>query len=142
MNLLLNEEEIKAIIRKRFGNFNGMEAYIPLLQDAAKAQLSRLQELVGDEEKLESLLVGAYMKKNGWMMPVGDDDPGDYDIAVETVKWFLSLLSPLIAARVETKAREERQSFVLEFMHDYTVMPYGDFREKYHLETLKKESER
>ena len=42
------------------------------------------------EEKVEAKLVEQYMAHNGWQMPNDKStDFGDYDVALETVKWFM-----------------------------------------------------
>ena len=58
------------------------------------SQPLKLPDLTQHQE-LERTLVHRLIDRNGWEFPVGDMDSGDYDIAVEDVKWFLSELKDL-----------------------------------------------
>ena len=46
-------------------------------------------------EELEMTLIHRIMDENGWDFPAGNDDTGEYDMAVVEVKWYINQLIDL-----------------------------------------------
>ncbi len=57
--------------------------------------LSELTRRQFKSEDFEMTLVHRLMERNGWDFPSGNDDCGDYDVAVKDVKWFIGQLLDL-----------------------------------------------
>ena len=69
------------------------------------------------DEKIEAKLVEEYMATLGWEYPVGKyNDCEDYDSAVKTVKWFLAKTASIITDFLEPYCEEHEHKNIVDFV--------------------------